>query len=125
MLVRRRCAHARTDGQPCAMAPLRDRPYCFSHDPERAEEAADARRLGGLRRRREGTIAVAYEQEVLELLAAGRSDGEIGEALFITKKTASTHVANIKDKLGAESRVEMAMMASRLVLSDHKQPKVR
>ncbi len=24
------------------MAPLRDRPYCFSHDPERAEEAADA-----------------------------------------------------------------------------------
>lgn len=58
------------------------------------------------------------EREVLELLAAGRSDGEIAEALFITKKTASTHVANIKDKLGAASRVEMAMMASRLVLAD-------
>ncbi len=65
------------------------------------------------------------EGEVLELLAAGRSDGEIAEALFITKKTASTHVANIKDKLGADSRVEIAMMANRLVLPDHKPTEVR
>jgi hypothetical protein len=61
MLVRRRCAYAKADGQPCQMAPLRDRPYCFAHDPERAEEAAEARKLGGLRRRKEGTIAVAYD----------------------------------------------------------------
>jgi len=43
------------------MAPLHDRPYCFAHDPERAADAAEARRLGGLRRRKEGTIAVAYD----------------------------------------------------------------
>ena len=43
------------------MAPLHDRPYCFAHDPERAAEATEARRLGGLRRRKEGTIAVAYD----------------------------------------------------------------
>ncbi|HEV2006293.1 MAG TPA: LuxR C-terminal-related transcriptional regulator [Candidatus Limnocylindrales bacterium] len=55
----------------------------------------------------------AREREVFALVAAGRSDGEIGAALFITKKTASTHVANIKDKLGASSRVEIAMMANR------------
>jgi non-specific serine/threonine protein kinase len=55
----------------------------------------------------------AREREVFALVAAGRSDGEIAAALFITKKTASTHVANIKDKLGASSRVEMAMMANR------------
>ena len=61
MLIRRRCAYAKADGQPCQMAPLRDRPYCFAHDPERAEEDAHARRLGGLRRRKEGTIAVAYD----------------------------------------------------------------
>ena len=48
------------------------------------------------------------EREVLALLAAGRSDGEIGEALFISKKTASVHVATIKGKLGARSRVEIA-----------------
>ena len=54
------------------MAPLRDRPYCFSHDPERAEEAAEARRLGGLRRRKEGTIAVAYDLPGLDTVAGIR-----------------------------------------------------
>jgi hypothetical protein len=54
------------------MAPLHERPYCFSHDPERAEEAAEARRLGGLRRRKEGTIAVAYDLPGLESVAGIR-----------------------------------------------------
>ncbi|HEY5275078.1 MAG TPA: hypothetical protein VIK38_00830 [Coriobacteriia bacterium] len=72
MLIRRMCAYAKADGQPCQMAPLRDRPYCFSHDPERAEEAAEARRLGGLRRRKEGTIAVAYDLPGLESVAGIR-----------------------------------------------------
>ena len=72
MLIRRRCAYAKADGQPCQMAPLRDRPYCFAHDPERAEEAADARRLGGLRRRKEGTIAVAYELPGLDTVVGIR-----------------------------------------------------
>lgn len=56
------------------------------------------------------------EREVLQLLAAGRSDGEIAEVLFISKKTASVHVANIKGKLGANSRIETAMIAQRLGL---------
>jgi DNA-binding CsgD family transcriptional regulator len=51
------------------------------------------------------------EREVLALVADGRSDGEIADALFISKKTASVHVASIKGKLGASSRVEMAMLA--------------
>ena len=51
------------------------------------------------------------EREVLELVVAGRTDGEIAEALYISPKTASVHVANIKGKLGAESRVEIATMA--------------
>jgi hypothetical protein len=54
------------------MAPLRERPYCFSHDPERAAEAAEARRLGGLRRRKEGTIAVAYDLPGLDSVAGIR-----------------------------------------------------
>jgi hypothetical protein len=43
------------------MPPQRERPYCFAHDPERAADAAEARRMGGLRRRKEGTVAVAYD----------------------------------------------------------------
>jgi hypothetical protein len=72
MVIRRRCAYAKADGQACQMAPLRDRPYCFAHDPERAEEAADARRLGGLRRRKEGTIAVAYDLPGLDTVVGIR-----------------------------------------------------
>jgi hypothetical protein len=72
MVIRRRCAYAKTDGEPCAMAPLRDRPYCFAHDPERAVDAAEARRLGGLRRRKEGTIAVAYDLPGLDTVAGIR-----------------------------------------------------
>src|ERR1035437_9800758 len=72
MVIRRRCAYAKADGQPCQMAPLRERPYCFAHDPERAADAADARRLGGLRRRKEGTIAVAYDLPGLDTVVGIR-----------------------------------------------------
>jgi non-specific serine/threonine protein kinase len=58
------------------------------------------------------------ELEVVALVAAGRSDGEIGEALFISKKTASVHVASIKSKLAATSRVDIAISAHRLGLVD-------
>src|SRR5664279_5483577 len=72
MVMRRRCVFPRSDGQPCQMAPQHDRPCCFSHDPERATEAAEARRLGGLRRRKEGTIAVAYDLPGLDTVAGIR-----------------------------------------------------
>ena len=58
----------------------------------------------------------AREREVIGLVAAGRTDGEIATELFISKKTASVHVANIKSKLGASSRVEIAMLAAMLHL---------
>ena len=72
MLITRRCAYAKADGQPCRMAPPHDRPYSFSHDPDRAAEASEARRLGGLRRRKEGTIAVAYDLPALDTVAGIR-----------------------------------------------------
>jgi predicted ATPase/DNA-binding CsgD family transcriptional regulator len=53
------------------------------------------------------------EQEVLALVASGMSDGEIATSLVISKKTVSVHVANIKAKLGASSRVEVATIALR------------
>jgi DNA-binding NarL/FixJ family response regulator len=56
----------------------------------------------------------AREREVLSLLAAGRSNPEIGQALFISTKTASVHVSNILAKLGVNGRVEAAAVAHRL-----------
>jgi hypothetical protein len=72
MVARRSCAFVMPDGQPCQMAPQHDRPYCFTHDPERAADAAEARRLGGLRRRKEGTIAVAYDLPGLDTVVGIR-----------------------------------------------------
>ena len=54
------------------------------------------------------------EREVLELLARGLSNREIGTELFITPKTASVHVSNILAKLGVSGRVEAAAVAHRL-----------
>jgi DNA-binding CsgD family transcriptional regulator/tetratricopeptide (TPR) repeat protein len=46
------------------------------------------------------------EVEVLGLLALGRTDREIADELFISKKTASVHVSNILRKLDVANRVE-------------------
>ena len=58
------------------------------------------------------------EREVLALVAAGRSNGQIASALFISPKTASVHVSNILAKLGVSGRVEAAAVAHRLGLTD-------
>ena len=52
---------------PCAATTGGD--LCFWHDPEHQQEAAEARRLGGLRRRREDTVVGAYEVGELDTVA--------------------------------------------------------
>ena len=57
------------------------------------------------------------ELEVLQLVADGRSNGEIASALFISTKTASVHVSNILAKLGVSGRGEAAAVAHRIGLT--------
>jgi DNA-binding NarL/FixJ family response regulator len=59
----------------------------------------------------------AREQQVLRLVAEGRSNRDIAEELFISAKTASVHVSNILGKLGVASRGEAAATAHRLRLT--------
>jgi len=54
------------------------------------------------------------EAEVLALVAAGRTNREIGAELYVSEKTASVHVSNILRKLGVTSRVEAAAIAQRV-----------
>jgi DNA-binding NarL/FixJ family response regulator len=62
------------------------------------------------------------EREVLGLLADGRSNPQIAEELFISRKTASVHVSNILGKLGVASRGEAAAVAHRLGLDGAASP---
>jgi DNA-binding CsgD family transcriptional regulator len=53
------------------------------------------------------------ERQVLDLVAEGMSNREIGQRLFISTKTASVHVSAILRKLGATTRTQAAVMAER------------
>src|SRR5712691_7810045 len=68
--------------------------------PEREDELA---RLG----------LTGREREILLLVAAGHTNREIAQALFISPKTAGVHVSNILAKLGVTGRVEAAAVAHR------------
>jgi DNA-binding NarL/FixJ family response regulator len=57
------------------------------------------------------------EAEVLSLVAAGLTNRQIGESLFVSEKTASVHVSNILRKLAVNTRVEAAAVAQRLGLN--------
>jgi DNA-binding NarL/FixJ family response regulator len=54
---------------------------------------------------------------VLRLVAQGRTNPEIGNELFISRKTASVHVSNILSKLGVRSRGAAAALAHRAGLT--------
>ncbi len=59
-MVGRACTFEMAEGRPCRAAPLRTEPFCFWHSPDTAEEQAEARRLGGLHRRKKRTLATIY-----------------------------------------------------------------
>jgi DNA-binding NarL/FixJ family response regulator len=55
---------------------------------------------------------------VLRLVAAGLTNRQIGERLFMSDKTASVHVSRILAKLGVSGRTEAAARASQLGMLD-------
>lgn len=66
------------------------------------DRSGSAARAGGLTDR---------EIEVLTLVAAGRTNREIGASLFISQKTVARHLSNIFSKLGVATRTEAARFA--------------
>jgi NarL family two-component system response regulator LiaR len=58
------------------------------------------------------------ELEVLRLMAAGKSNREIAEALFISLNTVATHVRNILTKTACANRTEAAAYAMRHGLTE-------
>ena len=83
----------------CQAAPVKDGDHCFWHSPEYAEDVAEARRLGGLRRRREVTVSGAYEVNGLE------TGGDLRRLLVIASL----------DTLGLENSIARARTLGYLV----------
>lgn len=55
------------------------------------------------------------EQEVAEAVAAGMSNQQIADALFMSLSTAKTNVSRILTKLGLENRVQMALLVNGII----------
>ncbi len=68
------------------------------------------------------SLLTERERQVLALVAAGRTNREIGATLYMSSKTASVHVTHILEKLGVQSRVQAAAEAVRLGLTGHPEP---
>jgi len=114
-MVGRGCTFEMPDGRRCRATPLRDSPFCFMHAPEKEEEAADARRLGGLRRRREKTLAGAYDLSGLGSIEAIRRIVEIAlfDLLGLENSIARARVL-ISGALAAAKLLETGELADRI-----------
>ena len=76
-----------------------------------APDEARAEQLAGIAASKTAAGLTARELEVLTLVAAGRSNREIGNELFLSEHTAARHVQHILRKLGVPSRTAAAAFA--------------
>jgi hypothetical protein len=110
------CVQILDDGKQCRAGPIAGSDFCFFHSPEHQEEAAEARRLGGVRRRRERVVSSAFDFEGLDT---------------IPKVTRLVEVA-VLDTLGLENSVArnrtlayLAQTAARLLESGQFEERLR
>ncbi len=61
--------------------------------------------------RRDKPLLSEREREIVQLVAQGYRNREIGEKLFISEQTVKNHLHNIFDKLGVSDRLELALYA--------------
>lgn len=85
----------------------------IGHDRLQRSVAELATRTGAHASARDESELTARERQVLELVAEGLSNRQIGERLFISTKTASVHVSAILRKLGVSTRTEAALVLAR------------
>ena len=101
-------------------------------DPESAWQAAGAVERGAavrvarvLERLRNGPAEderlsrlTEQERKILDLIAEGLTNRQIGERMFLAEKTVKNYVSNLLAKLGMERRTEAAVFAARLAPTD-------
>ena len=105
-MVKATCDGIAESGERCRARPMHGSSFCFWHNPETQAEAAEARRLGGRRRHREGTLSGVYEVDGLATVAELRRVLEV--ALYDTLGQESTVLRN-------RTLVSIVQMSARLL----------
>lgn len=83
-------------------------------DASRGRGTIDGHAMQALRQRQAiGGDLTPREREVLKLLAAGLTNNEIAERLFLSSGTVRLHVSNVLAKLGAPNRTAAAIIATK------------
>jgi DNA-binding NarL/FixJ family response regulator len=95
--------------------------FAAGHSMPLAEAVADGLAIAAATELKTGTALpcrsafglTPREQDVLRLLVAGKTDREIADALFIGRRTVTTHTSGLYAKLGVSSRTQAAALAIR------------
>jgi DNA-binding NarL/FixJ family response regulator len=62
-----------------------------------------------------GSSLTKREQEVLELVSLGLTNGEIARQLSLSRRTVEVHVEQVRAKLGAPTRMRAVVQAARVI----------
>jgi DNA-binding NarL/FixJ family response regulator len=88
-------------------------------DPALTQKLIDRMRTGGPEDERLARLT-ERERRVLDLVAEGKTNREIGAELYLAEKTVKNYVSNILSKLGMQRRTEAAVFAARLADKEHR-----
>ena len=88
-------------------------------DPALTQKLIDRMRTGGPEDERLSRLT-ERERRVLDLVAEGKTNREIGAELYLAEKTVKNYVSNILSKLGMQRRTEAAVIAARLADKEHR-----
>jgi hypothetical protein len=115
----RNCKERNARGEPCRGTPMRESSFCVFHDPEHAEVVLEARRAGGQRRKREATLATAYDfqgrtsiPEIRRLIEVAAFDA-LGLENSIHRVRALAYLAQVSATLLEKGEVEERLQPSR------------
>jgi DNA-binding NarL/FixJ family response regulator len=87
-------------------------------DPAVTQQVLERIRHGADAEPEELKTLTAQERRILELIAEGMTNRQIGEQLFLAEKTVKNYVSSLLAKLGLERRTQAAILATKL-LGEH------